>query len=287
MLANTSNKRYWRTYTPIAVAIVIVVAFFCSPYILVHSYGNGFKIVSINTEYLNNNEEPVYLYFNFYRLKNLKELKIYCNKNTNLKYLEKMHSLEKLTLTLIDCEGNYNSVLLNKMPYMKSVKDLTIVSFDGKAITESAKWVYNFPALEKLCIISHELIDISGIQKFEKLKNLTISDINVGVLGTFDLNVLKKNKNLEELTVSTSSTNVPDTKGLSDLSSLVSLSIFSNNPQYDMNNIEKMTSLRNLKINYCGEKQDELVIVLDQRTVKFIQGLENFEYFHFQIIEAE
>lgn len=269
----------------VAAAVILILCFWLSPYVPVHFYGSDIRLVNRNAEYLTDGEDiPVYLRFSFRKFRNLKELNISCNEHTNLGQLKNMQSIEKLTLTLGDFKSNGDNTFLDKMPYMENVTELTIAGFRGQRITASSEWVSSFPKLEKLYIISYGLLDIDGLGGFERLKSLTISDINVGSCGTFSLNVLN-NTNLEELDIRASSGNVPDTKGLSELGSVVSLSVYSDDPQYDLENISKMKLLKSLRINYCGE--DKPVVRLDQRMTQFLDGLDSFEYFNFDIEDAE
>lgn len=269
----------------VAAAVILILCFWLSPYVPVHFYGSDIRLVNRNAEYLTDGEDiPVYLRFSFRKFRNLKELNISCNEHTNLGQLKNMQSIEKLTLTLGDFKSNGDNTFLDKMPYMENVTELTIAGFRGQLITASSEWVSSFPKLEKLYIISYGLLDIDGLGGFERLKSLTISDINAGSCGTFSLNVLN-NTNLEELDIRASSGNVPDTKGLPELGSVVSLSVYSDDPQYDLENISKMKSLKSLRINYCGE--DKPVVRLDQRMTQFLDGLDSFEYFNFDIEDAE
>ncbi len=84
--------------------ILIILLFHFSPYVIIRYYGNGIHVVKRDVEFIEN--EQIYTSLGFSKLSNLKEVSIYCDKQSDLKLLKKMSFLKKLTITLENGECN-------------------------------------------------------------------------------------------------------------------------------------------------------------------------------------
>ena len=287
MLPNISNKKRlcFIILGVLLVCFVTVIFYVFSDIVIIRYNLNEFKIVNKNVEYLIDEGrpiEPIYLNYSSSKLSKLKEINIHCRETTNLQLLKYLSSLESLTITIDDCKSNLDNTILDSMPTMNNVTELSIVCYYGKSITDKTMWLEKFPNLSHLYILSRNLSDISGIKKLKNLTILEIEDMGKSMNSTFDISGLKDCEHLQHLTIKTSRSNVPDTASLYQCKNIISLSMYSDNPEYDLNNIAKMKSLKELSVGFRLENSDKNTIAsISRQQKKFLEQLDEYNFYEY------
>lgn len=226
----------------------------------------------------------VYTDCGFYNLEELTNVKIECNKWTNIKKLNSMKKIEKLSLRISNLDSDMQNEFLNEIPLMENVTELTIVGYEGEVVSENSQWCKRFPNIEVLSIYANELNDISGVSNFGNLKELLILDLQGRTEKRLDISSIKELNKLQRLDITGPYFKAPDTAVLAQCETISWLRITAVNPMCDLENITQMKSLKDLYLTFKLKDDESIPIVsLNNQQIEFLTNLDTFTYSNFEL----